>query len=146
MVKAWLVRLRLARDDGASLSDEGIRELTDLLTKNRVFPVLTRPDSGTVLVQMTLDATNDMAARAAAEDMLGDRAHEVWSALGLPPFTIAFVDAKPKSDRQPSDLLHLSDKAHHGTLQVGRSVKVALGRTPGYGEAMPRPLRDLTTV
>ncbi len=99
MVKAWLVRLRLARDDGASLSDEGIRELTDLLTKNRVFPVLTRPDSGTVLVQMTLDATNDMAARAAAEDMLGDRAHEVWVALGLPPFTIAFVDAKPKSDR-----------------------------------------------
>ena len=92
MVKAWLVRLRLARDDGASLSDEGIRELTDLLTKNRVFPVLTRPDSGTVLVQMTLDATNDMAARAAAEDMLGDRAHEVWVALGLPPFTIAFVD------------------------------------------------------
>ncbi len=73
MVKAWLVRLRLARDDGASLSDEGIRELTDLL--------------------------NDMAARAAAEDMLGDRAHEVWVALGLPPFTITFVDAKLKSDR-----------------------------------------------
>jgi len=95
---------------------------------------------------MMVDATNDMAARAAAEGMLGDRAHEVWSALGLPPFTITFVDAKPKSDRQPSDLLHLSDKAHHGTLQVGRSVKVALGRTPGYGEAMPRPLRDLTTA
>ncbi len=42
MVKAWLVRLRLARDDGGPLSDEGIRELTDLLTKKRVFPVLTR--------------------------------------------------------------------------------------------------------
>jgi hypothetical protein len=98
MVKAWLVRLRLARDDGGSLSDEGIRGLTDLLTEDRVLPVLTRPDSGTVLVQMTLDASNDIAARAAAEDMLGDRAHEVWLALGLPPFTITFVDAKPRSD------------------------------------------------
>jgi hypothetical protein len=99
MVKAWLVRLQLARDDGGSLSDEGIRELSDLLTMNLVFPVLTRPDSGTVLVQMMVDATNDMSARAAAEGMLGDRAYEVWSALGLPPFTITFVDAKPKSDR-----------------------------------------------
>ena len=76
MVKAWLVRLQLARDDGGSLSDEGIRELTDLLTQNRVFPVLTRPDSGTVLVQMMVDATNDMAARAAAAGMLGDRRSE----------------------------------------------------------------------
>ncbi len=99
MVKAWLVRLELARDDGGSLSDEGIGQLTDLLTKNGVLPVLTRRDSGTVLVQMTLDATNDMAARAAAEGMLGDRAHEVWLALGLPPFTITFVDVKPKGDR-----------------------------------------------
>jgi hypothetical protein len=98
MVKAWLVRLRLTRDDGGLLSDEGIHELTDLLTKDRVFPVLTRPDSGTVLVQMTVDATNDMAARAVAEGMLRDRAHEVWLALGLPPFTITFVDAVPKSD------------------------------------------------
>jgi hypothetical protein len=47
---------------------------------------------------MTLDATNDTAARAAAEGMLGDRAHEVWVALGPPPFTITFVDAQPKSD------------------------------------------------
>jgi hypothetical protein len=99
MIKAWLVRLELARDDGGSLSDEGVRELTDLLTKNGASPVLTRPDSGTVLVQMTLDATNDMGARAAAEDMLRDQAHEVWLALGLPPFTITFVDAKPKDDR-----------------------------------------------
>jgi hypothetical protein len=99
MVQAWLVRLELARDDGGSLSDEGIVELTDLLTKNRVFPVLTRPDPGTVQVQMTLDATNDRAARTAAETMLQDRAHAVWVALGLPPFTITFVDAKQKSDR-----------------------------------------------
>jgi hypothetical protein len=99
MVKAWLVWLELARDDGGSLSDEAIRELADLLTKNRVLPVLTRRDSGTVLVQMTLDATNDMAARAAAESMLQDRAHKVWLALGLPPFTVTFVDAKLEGDR-----------------------------------------------
>jgi hypothetical protein len=35
------------------------------LTKNRVLPVLTRMDSGTVLVHMRVDAPNDMAARAA---------------------------------------------------------------------------------
>ena len=101
MVKAWLVRLRLARDDGGSLSDEGIRELTDLLTRDRVLPDLTRPDPGTVLVQMTVDATNEMAARAAAEDLLSDRAHEVWVALGLPPFTITVVDAKRKGTPAP---------------------------------------------
>lgn len=99
MVKAWLVWLELARDDGGSLSDEGIGELTDLLTENRVEPILTRRDLGTVLVQMTVDATNDMAARAAAQNMLRDRAHKVWLALGLPPFTITFVDAKPEGDR-----------------------------------------------
>jgi hypothetical protein len=33
MVKPWLVRLELARDDGGSLSEDGIRELTDLLTR-----------------------------------------------------------------------------------------------------------------
>ncbi len=99
MVKAWLVWLELARDDGGSLSDEGIVELTDLLTKNRVQPLFTRRDSGTVLVQMTLDATNDRAARTAAESMLRDRAHKVWLALGLPPFTITFVEAKLAADR-----------------------------------------------
>jgi hypothetical protein len=84
----------LARDDGGCLSEEGLRELADLLTENQASPVLTRPDSGTVLVQMTLDATNDRTARAAAEVMLRDRAHEVWLAHGLPPFTITFLDAK----------------------------------------------------
>jgi len=99
MVSAWLVRLELARDDGGSLSDEGIRELTDVLTKNRVPPVLARPDPGTVLVEMTLDATSGRAARAAAESMLRDQAQKVWLALGLPPFTITFVDTKPAGDR-----------------------------------------------
>jgi hypothetical protein len=92
MVKTWLVRLELARDDDGSLSDEGIEALTDLLAADHVEPVLTRGDSGTVLVQVTLDAKNDMAARSAAERMLRDGASTVWSARGLPPFTIAFTD------------------------------------------------------
>jgi hypothetical protein len=92
MVKTWLVRLELARDDDGSLDDGGIDALTDLLAEGRGKPVLTRGDSGTVLVQLTLDAKNEMAARSAAEHMLRDGANTVWSARGLPPFTIAFVD------------------------------------------------------
>jgi len=92
MVETWLVRLELARDDDGSLSDEGIVALTDLLAEDHVKPVLTRGDSGTVLVQVTLDARDDMAARSAAERMLRDGANTVWSARGLPPFTIAFTD------------------------------------------------------
>ena len=93
MVKTWLVRLELARDDDGSLSDEGIDALTQLLGEGHVKPVLARGDSGTVLVQMTLDAGDYVAARSAAEHMLRDGANTVWSALRLPPFTIAFVDA-----------------------------------------------------
>jgi hypothetical protein len=92
MVRWWVVRLGLARDDGGSLSDDGIRELTDLLAKNQVLPVLTRGDSGDVVVQMTVEATGETAARSAAERALRDRAHELWATLGLPPFTITFVD------------------------------------------------------
>jgi len=98
MVKAWLVRLELARDDGGPLSDEGIAELTDLLTKDGVKPELNRQGPGTIAVRMTVDATDDMAARSAAERSLRDRAHQVWSALGLPPFTIAFVETKPEGE------------------------------------------------
>jgi hypothetical protein len=93
MVKTWAVRLELARDDDTSLSDEGIDALTQLLAEQHAKPVLTRGDSGTVFVQVTVDARDDMAARAAAEGMLRDDANTVWAALGLPPFTIAFVDA-----------------------------------------------------
>jgi len=93
MIKSWVVRLELARDDDGSLSDEGIDALTRLLAEEHVKPVLTRGDSGTVLVQVTLDARDDMAARSTAEHMLRDGANSVWSALGLPPFTIAFLDA-----------------------------------------------------
>jgi hypothetical protein len=77
MVKSWLVRLRLARDDGGSLSEDRIRELTDLLTSNGVLPVLENQESGIVLVHMTIDATSDRAARAATESMLGDRARHM---------------------------------------------------------------------
>ena len=94
MVKQWLVRLELARDDDGQLSDEGVAELTKRLTEDLGQPVLSRGDSGTVLVQMTLEATNESAARAAAERMLRDRAQAVWVSLGLPPFTITFVDAR----------------------------------------------------
>jgi len=93
MVKTWVVRLELARDDDGSLSDEGIDALTRLLDEHHVKPILTRGDLGTVLVQMTLDARDEMAARSAAERTLRDGANTVWSALGLPPFTITFVAA-----------------------------------------------------
>jgi hypothetical protein len=93
MVKTWQVRLELARDDDAPLGDEGVDALTQLLTEGGVKPVLTRGDSGTVLVQMTIDAGDHMSARSAGERLLRDGANDVWSALGLPPFTIAFVDA-----------------------------------------------------
>jgi len=93
MVKSWLVRLELARDDNGSLSDEGIEALAKLLAKGYAKPVLTRGDAGTVLVQLTLEARDDMAAKSAAERTLREGANSVWSALGLPPFTIAFVDA-----------------------------------------------------
>ncbi len=96
MVKTWLVRLELARDDDGSLSDEGVDSLTHLLAEDNVQPVITRGDSGTVLVQMTLDARDDMAARSVAERMLREGANKVWSELGLPPFTIAFRDAKER--------------------------------------------------
>ena len=93
MDKTWLVRLELARDDDGSLSDEGVDSLTHLLAEDNVQPAITRGDSGTVNVQMTLEARDDMAARSAAERMLREGANKVWSALGLPPFTIVFLDA-----------------------------------------------------
>ena len=93
MVKTWLVRLELARDDNGPLSDEGVGELTARLTEDLGQPVLTRGDSGTVLVQVTLDAKTDRAARSTAEQILRYGANKVWLALGLPPFTIAFLDA-----------------------------------------------------
>jgi hypothetical protein len=93
MDKPWVVRLEVARDDDGALSDEGIAALTQLLAERQVKPVVTRGDSGTILVQMAVEARDDRAARAAAEQLLRDGANTVWSEFGLPPFTIAFVDA-----------------------------------------------------
>jgi hypothetical protein len=93
MNKTWTVRLELARDDDGALSDDGLASLTRLLDEENMKPVLSRGELGTVLIQLTIDARDDMAARSAAERSLRDGANTVWSALGLPPFTIAFVDA-----------------------------------------------------
>lgn len=93
-MKTWVIRLEVARDDDGPLSDEGIASLTQLLSERDVKPVLSRGESGTVHVEMTIDANDDMAARSVAERALRDGANTVWSAQGLPPFTIAFVEAK----------------------------------------------------
>ncbi|HET7237055.1 MAG TPA: hypothetical protein VFK59_11570 [Actinomycetota bacterium] len=101
MITRWLIRLELARDDDGPLGDEVTRELTRRLTEDGAQPVLDRGDAGAVLVQMTVDANSDRAARAAAESMLRDRAYEVWAALGLPPFTITFVEAEREGGPRP---------------------------------------------
>jgi hypothetical protein len=91
MMKTWRVRLELARDDNGPLSDEGVQALTGLLTQGQSNPVITRGDEGTVSIELTVDARDDMAARSAAERMLRESASTVWTDLGLPPFTIAFM-------------------------------------------------------
>jgi hypothetical protein len=92
MIRTWTVRLEVARDDNTSLTDEGIQALTELLTKGGAKPVLTSGETGTMAVEMTLDARNEMEAQSAAEHLLRESANTVWASLGLPPFTIAFVD------------------------------------------------------
>jgi len=98
MIRTWRVRLELARDDDGPLSDEGVDALTRLLAEDDLKPVLTSGEMGTVVVQMTLDAKNDRVARSDAEHVLHDHAVKVWSTLGLPPFSIAFVDAVEATD------------------------------------------------
>jgi hypothetical protein len=61
-------------------------------------PVLSRPDSGTVLVKLTVGARNEMEARSAAERVLREEASAVWSARGLPPFTIAVLTTTRPND------------------------------------------------
>ena len=95
MVKKWLVSLEVARDDDGPLSDVGMTQLASLLTKGGTGPVLSQSDSGTVLVSITVDGRSDFEARSAAERALRCAANTVWSDLGLPPFTIAFIDAVP---------------------------------------------------
>jgi hypothetical protein len=93
MDKPWVVRLEVARDDDDALSDEAIAALTQLLAEHQAKPVVTRGSSGTVVVQLAVEARDDRAARSAAEQILRDGANTVWSEFGLPPFTIAFVEA-----------------------------------------------------
>ena len=71
--REWLAAQASGEVLGGSLSEDVIRELTDLLTLNGVLPVSESQDSRTVLVQITIDATSDRAAQAAAESMLRDR-------------------------------------------------------------------------
>lgn len=98
MITAWRVSLQLARDDGTPLSDDGIDQLTERLRNDPARPEIIR-GPGALLVQMTVDAADEMAARQAAESRLRGAANEVWVALGLPPFTIAFVETLPESGR-----------------------------------------------
>jgi len=93
MIKTWRVRLELARDDDGPVSDEGVDALTRLLAEDDLKPVLSRGEMSAVIVQVTLDARDDRLARSAAEHVLNDHASTVWSTLGLPPFSITFVDA-----------------------------------------------------
>ncbi len=89
-----MVRLEIARDDNGALSDAAVQDLTARLTEDRVQPALSRGESGTILVQMTVTANTDIAAQSAAESLLRARANTIWLGLGLPPFTITFVEAK----------------------------------------------------
>jgi hypothetical protein len=99
MIKAWVVRLELARDDGSSLGDDVIRELARPLAGTQ--PSVSSGEGGTVLAQITVDATNDQEARASAERLLRDRAQEVWGDLGLPPFTITVLELREAADPRP---------------------------------------------
>ena len=98
MVEPWLVSLELTRDDGVALDDEGLRQLNEQLVEAGMKPVLSRPDPGTVLVKLTVDARDDMEARSAAERVLREKASAVWSAQGLPPFTIAALEPTRVND------------------------------------------------
>jgi hypothetical protein len=97
MIREWRVSVEVARDDHTPLTDVGIERLNELLVDGR--PVIDRQDSGAVLVRMTVDATSEWAARSAAEDKMRAAADDVWAELGLPPFTITFVEVAPEAGR-----------------------------------------------
>jgi hypothetical protein len=99
VVHPWVVSLELTRDDGVALDDDGLGQLSDQLAAAGMRPVLSRPDPGTVLAQMTVAARSDMEALSAAEDALRNGANAVWSAQGLPPFTISTVSTARADDR-----------------------------------------------
>jgi hypothetical protein len=99
VVHPWVVSLELTRDDGVALDDEGLGQLNDQLAAAGMKPVLSRSDPGTVLAQLTVAARSDMEALSAAEDALRNGANAVWSAQGLPPFTISAVSTTRVDDR-----------------------------------------------
>jgi hypothetical protein len=86
--------VEVARDDHAALNDEALGKLTDALADDRT--TVESQASGVVLVRMTVDATSEWAARSAAEDTLRAAANDVWTQLGLPPFTVTFVGVDPE--------------------------------------------------
>jgi hypothetical protein len=97
MIKRWVVRLELARDDDGALGSEEIEALSHALGEGHAHPMMSLGGSGAVVVQLTLDARDLMAARSGAEQALRDAANTVWRASGLPPFTIVFTDATEDS-------------------------------------------------
>jgi hypothetical protein len=90
MITSWRASVEIARDDHEPLTDEAIARLSETLGGDRT--VIDRQGSGAVLVGMTIDATSEWGARSAAEDELRAAADSVWAELGLPPFTITFVE------------------------------------------------------
>jgi hypothetical protein len=98
VVHPWVVSLELTRDDGVALDDESLGQLNDQLAAAGMKPVLSRPDPGTVLAQLTVAARSDMEARSAADDALRSGATAVWSAQGLPPFTISALSTARADD------------------------------------------------
>jgi hypothetical protein len=93
-----MVALELTRDDGGALDDQGLAQLGGHLINAGLSPVLSRPDAGTVLVNVTVQARSDAEARSAAEHALRDGANAVWAEQGLPPFTIAALSAVRPGD------------------------------------------------
>jgi hypothetical protein len=93
--RSWRVSVEVARDDHAALTDEALGKLTAALADDRT--TVDPQASGAVLVRMTVEGTSEWAARSSAEDTLRAAANRVWAELGLPPFTVTFVEVAPET-------------------------------------------------
>lgn len=98
MIKPWRISVAVARDDGEPLPDAAIARLTERLQQDGMASSVTTASSGAILVETTVEATDDMAARSTAERRLREAANDVWAAFGLPPFTITFVRIHAEDD------------------------------------------------
>jgi hypothetical protein len=98
MNKIWLVRLEVARDDNGAVSDEGVAALTKLLDVAPAKPILSRGESGSIFVELTVDGNDEQAARSTAQGLLRESANTVWRDLGLSPFTISVVEVTQTSN------------------------------------------------